>query len=515
MLILINFFIFLIWSLPVSTINLDSPIIQIQQLSGSQFYIVHRDGIYLYDINTKTILNQLNSKYGNIIGAGYMNMPNRAVLPTTTGIVEYKLVNQIIDQAIINVQSNNIYFSNNHFYALKISDEREQDSITILDNQLNILRSFNLQGKVKNIYAGRKYLGLETTQGVYVLIGNSSIFIDDIKPSSMVWFGEDYLYIPFYQQLYILNLEGDVLEQRFINSSIYSVFQVQNSTYIHTIDGIIIDNKELDILPPMVKIRKYINENMVMIDDGKNTYLILNGIPVGTYEFNLSSEILYLPIQQLFLTYTNNTISLYSAASCYLHKIEYVDYCRDIEIKYNYFITPPLLIIENQTLPQTEGTAIIKWGEKRPGTYPIFCISSYKGNLLLGQKHTANLVILEKGKINNYIFEVYDKDNLINNYYITKNGTTLKFSVKDYKNISTTAKLEIYLFENLLENSTIIGTRSIRFDEPGDYLIKIYDTCYSPINFYVRIVKTEEFPWFIVLIFIILIIIIFVLMKLK
>ncbi len=501
MLILLSL-ILISYSLPVLSKDSQLNIIDIKHYQGPLFYITTPEGMVLYNINTNTIEQIYRSQYGNIIGTGYIDMPRRAILPTTNGIVEYAMVNQVIVQRYIQGEANQIYYSNGYIYAVLKRTGREFDKITIFSSDLNKIGELLDIGKIDDIYAGKRYFAVKVGDVLYILQGNNTVKINDLKTSSLIWYGESKIYIPYYQQLYVINLMGDVIDVKYFNTSVLSVFEVEDQYAVHTIDGIYMNGKKLNIEPPTVKTRKYIDEQIVFVNDGKYSYLIYNGIPVGVYEFQIDKNLIYIPNQRLFGTNINSTIFLYAADSCYFNKRSYVDYCRDIEINYTYFGTIPILFIDNNTIGSETK---IRWGSLSPKTYNLICVAPYQGNFLVGQSDKVDLVILSKGKLNQFIFNVYHDDVKVDNYYITKNGTVLRFEVANYKNQSIQTNIEIYRFSDMLENTTMFRTKSIRFDEPGDYKIRIYEKCHEPIEYYVRILKDEEFPWIFILIPLILI----------
>lgn len=510
MLILLSL-IFLSYSLPVLTKDSQLNIISIQHYQGPLFYVTTPEGLYLYNIQTNRIEQNYPSQYGNIVGVGYLNMPTRAIVPTTRGIVQYEMINQVINQKYIPGEFSEVYYSNGYVYAITRKGERESDVITIFNSGLNKINELSL-GKIDDLYVAG-YVAVKIGDVLYILQGNNTVKIDDLKTSSMFWYGKSKIYIPFYQQLYVINLQGDVIDVRYFNSSILSVFDTENEYAVHTIDGIYIGDKKLDIEPPTVKKRKYLSNEMAFVNDGKYSYMIYNGIPVGVYEFQIANNLVYIPSQRLFVTNANTTILAYSSDSCYFYKRAYIDYCRDIEIEYTYFGTAPSIWVNNESVPLEAGKAMVRWGKLSPKTYKLTCISPYQGNYLVGQSDTVDLVILPKGRLNEFVFNVYHDNNKVDNYYITQNGTVLRFEVANYRNQSIQANIETYLFDRLLENGTIFKTRSIQFDEPGDYRIRIYERCHQPIDYYVRIVKQEGIPWILILVGLLVVVIIFIVLK--
>ncbi|MEM4205050.1 MAG: hypothetical protein QW336_00045 [Candidatus Anstonellales archaeon] len=480
-----------LFSIPISTIKTDFDIIQISQAIGSQFYIVTPSGIILYDINSRSIRQEYRSNSGTIVGKGYLDMPRRAVLPTTNGIVEYTVVNMVINQRYINVPADQIYFSNNHFYTI-VKKERSTREINILDNQLNLLSNLKISGEILDVYAGSKYFLVHSDSGIYIMIGNTTIQITDLKPSAKLWYGIDRIYIPFYQQLYVIDLYGNVLEQRYFNTSIYAVFQVDRDYHAYTIDGIYTSSKIIDIQPPLINSRYYLNDEMVLVNSGRSTYLILNGIPVGSYEFEISNNILYLPNQRVFLVANGNLISIYSAASCYFNRRYYVDYCRDIKISGNFYISQPIIILKNQTLQGNILEGInIRWGSLPPDTYELRCISDYQGDYSIGQSDNVELVILAQGLKNNFITKATYNDIPIEQYYIVPENSLIRFEIRDYKNLSAAANMEIIRYDTgeVVQNLSISGVRAVEFNTSGDYVVRFVAQCYNPAEYYIRVTR--------------------------
>ncbi|MCX8154557.1 MAG: hypothetical protein N3C61_01865 [Candidatus Micrarchaeota archaeon] len=483
MLILLNIVLVLSLSLPISTVKTDFDIIQMQHHGGSQFYVLTQNGIILYDIRDRRILQEYRSNYGNIVGKGYMDMPRRAVIPTSAGIVEYHQLNMIINQKYINVQADVIYHSNNHFYAIDRRDRGIQ--LTILDNNLNNISSFEILGKIIDVFANNKYISLHTTEGLYIITGNQTVFIgkSELYPSNRVWFGEDMIFIPYYQQLFVLDLQGDVKEIRYFNTSILSVFQTgPKDYYVHTINSIYTRNGMINIDGPISSVRYYLNSSMVLLRDGTSTTLVMNGIPVGRYEFDIAENMFYLPIQKVFVVSENQSINIYSAASCYFHRRTYVDYCRDIDINYSYFISPPVVMLENSTLTSNR----ISWGSLEPRAYLLKCISDYEGDYSVGQSDSVDLVILDKGKLNRIDVIIQDQ-RYPDNFVEMVVGETIKVELRDYRGRSMAADAEIYRNGELQNRITINGVISFDFNNPGEYVIRISKQCYEPVELYILV----------------------------
>lgn len=483
MLILLSSLFLLSLSLPLSTIKTDFDIIQLQHYAGSQFYILTQNGILLYDLNTKKIIQEYRSNFGNIVGRGYLDMPKRAIVPTSAGIIEYYQRNMIIDQRYINVQGDAIYYSNNYFYVI---DRKDREwNITILDNNLNLISSYKLLGNILDLFVNNKYVGIHTTEGLYIIFENRSTFISksEVYPNNRVWFGEDLIFVPFYQQLFVLNLQGDVIDIKYFNTSILSVFQTgPKEYYVHTINTIHTKDGIIDIDAPTSSTRYYVNSSMVFLWDGVSTNLVVNGIPVGKYEFSIAKNMLYLPTQKIFIVAENQSINIYSASSCYFHRRAYVDYCRDIEVNYSYFISPPLLMIDNSTLTSTR----IIWGSREPKVYTLKCISDYEGDYSVGQSDSVNLVMLERGRLNRMDVRIQDEIDA-DGFVEISTGETVKVEIRDYKGRSITGNAEVYRGEDLIENVTISGVRSFDFNNSGEYVIRLSRECYEPTSIYVYV----------------------------
>ncbi|MEM2054129.1 MAG: hypothetical protein QW690_00005, partial [Candidatus Anstonellales archaeon] len=109
----------------------------------------------------------------------------------------------------------------------------------------------------------------------------------------------------------------------------------------------------------------------------------------------------------------------------------------------------------------------------------------------IGQSDNVELVILAQGLKNNFITKATYNDIPIEQYYIVPENSLIRFEIRDYKNLSAAANMEIIRYDTgeVVQNLSISGVRAVEFNTSGDYVVRFVAQCYNPAEYYIRVTR--------------------------
>jgi len=460
--------------------SFENEILYIKHYQGQYFYIGVKDsGVFLYDFNSKQTVERYE---GQLKGIPFVT-DKRILIPEGSVIKEFYYENQIIKSRFLNISATDIFQINitsqkyigpgflviQNSSNLKISFYSDDFSTLVNSTEIPMVRYYYIDT------VNSRFIGIGDK--IYV-IGPSQRVEIDIQPTGVVTYRGKNIYIPWYENLFIYDINGYLKYQKRYPKYIYGALEYDD-IYVYTIDSIYKNQTEIKTNSPIWLKWAPFSEFDVVLSTDSTFSIYKDNIAKYNFEFD---NIIYLRYLNLFVYSKDKNLSVNGASGCYIALRNLGSKCKKIEVPIKYIGKEPVIIINNEQISYKEYNGYIDPRQYNTGIYNISCI--VRENNFVNQD-SVRFVVLDQGELIKMNVSIIHNNSLVDNENTLPINSELE--IKAFDQEGNPIKVSVKLNDQIVSK--------IILSNPGTNILTIEAPCYEPVT-YTLIAKSPGLPIF-------------------